>query len=77
MTGDQVEKEWRKIRTALGGDKEWVLHAFRHTYASRLVQRGVDLYTVMQLMGHSTFKVTERYAHLNPQKLLEAVKVLN
>lgn len=76
-----LENLWRrKIKPALGvpdDDAQWVLHAMRHTFASRLVQRGVDLYTVKQLLGHSTITVTERYAHLNPARLQAAVEILN
>jgi len=36
-------------------------------FASRLVLEQVDLYTVKELMGHSTVQMTERYAHLAPQ----------
>ena len=71
-----VEKQWISIRKKMGGSSDMVIHALRHTYASRLVQAGVDLYTVKELLGHSTFSVTERYAHLNPRKLREAVAVL-
>ena len=52
-------------------------HTFRHTFASRLVQRGVDLYRVQKLMGHSTMKVTERYAKLVDANLEDAIEVLN
>jgi integrase len=40
------------------------IHILRHTCASRLLERGVDLYTVSKWLGHSSVKVTERYAHL-------------
>jgi len=53
-----------------------VFHTLRHTYASWLVQNGVDLYTVQKLMGHSTIAMTERYAHLAPDNLKAAVRVL-
>lgn len=39
-------------------------HTLRHTCASRLVQRGADIYRVKQWLGHSNVLVTERYAHL-------------
>ena len=54
-----------------------VFHTLRHTYASWLVMKGVDLYTVQKLMGHKEIKMTQRYAHLSPNKFTEAVKVLD
>jgi integrase len=52
-------------------------HDLRHDFCSRLVQRGVDLYTVAALAGHKSIKMTQRYAHLSPEKLRSAVEVLN
>lgn len=43
-----------------------VFHTCRHTCASWLVQSGVPLYQVKEIMGHSTIAITERYAHLCP-----------
>ena len=40
-------------------------HTLRHTFASRLVNRGVDIVTVQELLGHSTVTVTMRYTHTN------------
>lgn len=53
-----------------------VFHTLRHTYASWLVEQGVDLYTVKELMGHCTIGVTERYAHVANGTLLNAVRTL-
>lgn len=52
------------------------LHKLRHTFASHLVQNGVDLYTVSKLLGHSSIKTTEIYAHLSPVTLAGAIKKL-
>lgn len=52
-----------------------VFHTLRHTYASWLVESGVDLYTVKNLLGHSTIAMTERYSHLGNNTLQNAVKV--
>lgn len=54
-----------------------VFHSLRHTFASWLVQRGVSLYEVQRLMGHKTISQTERYAHLSPTHLREAVATLD
>lgn len=52
------------------------LHKLRHTFASHLVQAGVDLYRVSKLLGHSSIKMTEIYAHLAPADLHEAINHL-
>ncbi|MCF8082883.1 MAG: site-specific integrase [Deltaproteobacteria bacterium] len=52
-------------------------HTCRHTFASRLVQAGTDLYTVKELLGHSTIALTERYSHLAPENMQAAIKVLD
>lgn len=51
-----------------------VFHTLRHTFASWLVEQGIDLYTVKELMGHGTLAMTERYSHLDPENLRRAVK---
>ena len=51
-------------------------HILRHTCASRLIQRGVSLYTVNKWLGHSSVKVTERYAKLSPQNMAQALAAL-
>lgn len=52
------------------------LHKLRHTFASHLVQAGVDLYRVSKLLGHSSIQMTEIYAHLAPADLVAAVSKL-
>ena len=51
-------------------------HTLRHTFASRLVNRGVDIVTVQQLLGHSTVTVTMRYTHTNLDSKRAAVAKL-
>lgn len=51
-------------------------HRLRHTFASRLVSRGASMRGVQQLLGHSTIVMTERYAHLAPSVLTDAIQLL-
>jgi integrase len=51
-------------------------HTLRHTFASRLVQAGVDLYRVQRLLGHSTPVMTARYSKLADDDLREAMQAM-
>jgi len=49
-------------------------HDLRHTFASDLVNKGIDLLTIMKLMGHKSISSTMRYAHLQEKRLREAME---
>lgn len=52
-------------------------HTLRHTFASRLLDRGADIVTVKELLGHSTVTVTMRYTHTNLASKQAAVDTLS
>lgn len=52
-------------------------HDLRHTFATRLVQSGVDLYKVSKLLGHENIKTTQRYSHHYPESLRGGVDILD
>lgn len=54
-----------------------VFHTLRHTFASWLVQDGIPLAVVSQLLGHSNINVTMRYAHLAPSQIHNAVSSIS
>ena len=53
--------------------KDVRLHDLRHSFASALVNAGRSLYEVQTLLGHSSLKMTQRYAHLSNESLMKAV----
>ena len=46
------------------------LHTLRHTHATRLVQNGLSVYEIKDVLGHADVKTTMRYAHLEQQVVL-------
>ena len=57
--------------------EDFRFHDIRHTFATRLVQAGIDLYKVATLLGHKDIKMTQRYAHHYPESLRDGVEVLD
>ena len=57
--------DWKRyLKEAKIENFHW--HDLRHTLASRLVMKGINLYIVSRLLGHHSLDMTERYAHLAP-----------
>jgi integrase len=74
-TGPSLSRAFANTLRRAGLDGN--LHCLRHSFCSHLVMQGVPLRTVQILAGHSTFAVTERYAHLAPEYLAKAIGGLN
>jgi site-specific recombinase XerD len=67
---------WEKSVLKESGVKDFHWHDLRHTFASRLVMNGVDIYTVSKLLRHGDVKTSQRYAHLSDVHLQDAVERL-
>lgn len=52
-------------------------HDLRHTFASSLARNNIDLYVVQRLLGHSSPKMTQRYAHLCEDTLKKAIEKID
>jgi integrase len=65
MTVFSVAWRWGKMKDALGleHDKEFVPHALRHTFCTRLILKGVPAPVVQRLAGHADLATTMRYVH--------------
>lgn len=59
------------------GIKNLTFHDLRHTVATRMVEKGIDLLVVKDILGHSNIETTMRYAHPVPKRKLEAVESLS
>jgi len=73
---NRLRRELIKAADKAGIDGLTKLHTLRHTFASHLVMKGVDLPTVMKLLGHSDIQTTMIYAHLAADHLTDAVNKL-
>lgn len=76
-------EDWGQIRTAFekamerAGLMDFRFHDLRHTAASHLVMRGRPLKEIQEVLGHKSFSMTLRYAHLSPMHLRTAVEALD
>ncbi len=76
--GSRIQAVKRSFATACrrAGIEDFRIHDMRHTCAAWLVTAGVPLTEVRDLLGHSSVKMTERYAHLAPENVRAAVALL-
>jgi integrase len=76
--GERIQSVQTSFETARrkAGLDDCRVHDLRHTAASLMVKSGVPLAVVRDVLGHSTIKMTERYAHLAPENLRKAVELV-
>ena len=77
-TQRRIRDRWESLRLHMGweiGDEN-VPHTLRHTFVSRLVQRGKQFHDIATLAGHESIQTTRRYAHLAPHNLIDTISVL-
>lgn len=75
---DRLKDIWNDVREKTGLGKSIRLYdATRHSVASQLVNKGVSLFNISKILGHSTTKMTERYSHEDVEKLKIDMKNLS
>jgi integrase len=75
LDGPNLRRAFRLILKK-SGIVDFHFHDLRHTFATRMVQAGVDLYKVQRLLGHKSPQMTQRYAHHYPESLRDGVDAL-
>ncbi len=51
-------------------------HTCRHTFCTRLAQKGIDIYKIAKLAGHEDIRMTQRYSHHCTESLRDGVGIL-
>ncbi|MCL4306520.1 site-specific integrase [bacterium] len=75
---DSVSQKFRRWARQISLPPDIHLHSLRATFACHLIEKGVDIYTVSRLLGHSSVKVTEKhYLALNQEHVRTAVNHLD
>jgi site-specific recombinase XerD len=67
----------KAVKTAVRGagiSKRVSCHTFQHSFATHLLENGVNIRVVQELMGHSNVKTTEIYTHSNGKRYFRCVK---
>ena len=72
----RIEEVLRETVKSIGFEKHITPHILRHSFASNLLERGVDLFQVQKLLGHERIKTTSIYLHTSLEGLEEAVNLL-
>ena len=63
-----------RLAEAAGIEKKVTPHVLRHTYATRMLRRGLDLREVQELLGHSNVATTQIYTHVDPEALRRKIQ---
>ena len=67
-----LDHQHKRVRRQLQLSEEAVIHSLRHTMLTRLGESGVDAFTIMKIVGHSSITVSEKYVHPSSESVKRA-----
>ena len=77
MTGSNIQRRFGRVVKQAGLSKHCSMHTLRHSYATHLLEAGVDVLTLKALMGHTSLQTTARYLHISTQRLQQTPSLLD
>ena len=72
-----VARLFQRVRTRAGINKAATMHTLRHSFATHLLEAGVDVLTLQKLLGHRQLATTARYLHLRADYLRQLPSLLD
>jgi len=72
-----AQKIFQNARQAAGIRKEVTFHSLRHSFATHLLEKGIDVKYINELLGHFDIRTTERYLHVSKERLVNIISPLD
>ena len=75
LTRQRIGQLMKELAMGCGMNPDWVSpHGLRHSFATHLLHRGVDLMTLKQLLGHQDISSTQIYTHIQTERWSELLR---
>src|SRR5262249_36978564 len=77
MTASNIQRRFGRLLQQVGLTKHCSMHTLPDSYATHLLEAGVDVLTLKALLGHSSLQTTARYLHVSTQRLQQTPSLLD